>query len=323
MNNENISPKETNFGKHLKIILPDGKVIENRSSGKSLAELVNIIGPEKVKEAVYGLIVRKQKEGRSYIKLPGGYWLFVNTDTDTKRRQIEQIAEILRINVRVSIVRSVIPAEVSDDEITPDGKIQRITDPELLNTLAPYVKLRRNLKAILLAKEYYGSIGKMSMENWHALVTGANLQTENPQEEESADAAPNGKKPVEKIHAPKQMNIDHSKDKEVIKIIFPDGKPPICDRNMSKTFQSVIEYAGIDNVRSLDIRFAGKNIILPKEELNPTYIRLSAYKPLSNGMYLFTGLIREKKEEIIQEISKRLNLELKIGKAYVKYKTLG
>ena len=43
MNNENISPKETNFGKHLKIILPDGKVIENRSSGKSLAELVDVL----------------------------------------------------------------------------------------------------------------------------------------------------------------------------------------------------------------------------------------------------------------------------------------
>ena len=95
----------------LRITMPNGSIIEERTAWESLEKFILSIGVEKVR--AIGLIVNKiplvsntvdKKYKRAQKPLGNGWLLMTCSDTATKRKQILTIASYFGINVDVEIV---------------------------------------------------------------------------------------------------------------------------------------------------------------------------------------------------------------------------
>lgn len=90
-----------------------------------------------------------------------------------------------------------------------------------------------------------------------------------------------------------------------IKVTLPNGRVIQCAKVLD-TLIEVIKYAGVENVRNLDIGINNDNLITNK--VTPTYEM--SLKPLGNGSFVHTNSSTETKLEQIQRISDDLNLLL-------------
>jgi len=95
----------------LRITMPDGSIIEERTAWESLQKFILRIGVEKVRAV--GLIANKiplvsntiDKKYQTAQKPLGNGWLLMTcSDTATKRKQILTIAESVGLNVNVEII---------------------------------------------------------------------------------------------------------------------------------------------------------------------------------------------------------------------------
>lgn len=95
----------------LRITMPDGSIIEERTAWESLHKFILRVGVEKVRAA--GLIANKiplvsntvDKKYQTAQKPLGSGWLLMTcSDTATKRKQILSIAETAGLNVTVEII---------------------------------------------------------------------------------------------------------------------------------------------------------------------------------------------------------------------------
>ena len=95
----------------LRITMPDGSIIEERTAWESLQKFILRIGVEKVRAV--GLIANKiplvsntiDKKYQTAQKPLGNGWLLMTcSDTATKRKQILTIAESVALNVNVEII---------------------------------------------------------------------------------------------------------------------------------------------------------------------------------------------------------------------------
>lgn len=93
----------------------------------------------------------------------------------------------------------------------------------------------------------------------------------------------------------------------VIQVEFPDGRS-VCHRQVLKTLLDVVEYAGADRVRSLNIPTVTGNLIAADIVDNKRYLR--SQKRLSTGEYVQTCSDTNTKFKQINEINKRLGLGL-------------
>lgn len=101
----------TNPRTRLRITMPDGSIIEERSAWESLQKFILHVGVEKVRAV--GLIANKiplvsntvdEKYKTAQKPLGNGWLLMTCSDTDTKRKQILAIASYLNFKVIVEII---------------------------------------------------------------------------------------------------------------------------------------------------------------------------------------------------------------------------
>lgn len=101
--------------RHLKIVFPDGIILEDNNSTNTLTRFINRIGPEKVYQLNLQLsdypFISKEKfveDGRGYANsqraLDGGYYLTTKLSTDAKLTKIQEISSRLNLNLNVAIV---------------------------------------------------------------------------------------------------------------------------------------------------------------------------------------------------------------------------
>lgn len=101
----------TNPRTRLRITMPDGLIIEERTAWQSLQKFILRVGVEKVRAV--GLIANKiplvsntvdKKYKKAQKPLGNGWLLMTCSDTATKRKQILAIAEALGLSINIEIV---------------------------------------------------------------------------------------------------------------------------------------------------------------------------------------------------------------------------
>lgn len=101
----------TNPRTRLRITMPDGSIIEERTAWESLQKFILHVGVEKVRAV--GLIANKiplvsntvDKKYKTAQKPLGNGWLLMTcSDTATKRKQILAIADSIGINVKADVI---------------------------------------------------------------------------------------------------------------------------------------------------------------------------------------------------------------------------
>lgn len=101
----------TNPSTRLRISMPDGSIIEERTAWESLQKFILSVGVEKVRAV--GIIATKiplvsntvDKKYRTAQKPLGNGWLLMTcSDTATKRKQILTIAKAVGLNIKVEVI---------------------------------------------------------------------------------------------------------------------------------------------------------------------------------------------------------------------------
>ena len=113
----------------------------------------------------------------------------------------------------------------------------------------------------------------------------------------------NWKKLDDSIPEPNSEQEASSRTK--IRVTFPDGKV-VQENLVYKTLIAVVEFAGIERVRTLNIVCCGDNMITKR--VNPIY--KNATKPLRDGWYINTCSSTPSKYAQILEINQRFQLGL-------------
>ena len=106
---------ETGFTRrHIKVVWPDGKIMENNNSTTTLIDVINAIGPAKVAElgmkiSGYDLLSRekighnKGGYGDSQRPINDGYWLVTKFSTDAKLAKLQEMSSKLNLDLKVSV----------------------------------------------------------------------------------------------------------------------------------------------------------------------------------------------------------------------------
>ena len=106
---------ETGFTKrHLKVVWPDGRIMENNNSTTTLIDVINAIGPAKVAElgmkiSGYDLVSREKighnegGYGNSQREINDGYWLVTKFSTDAKLAKLQEMSSKLNLELKVSV----------------------------------------------------------------------------------------------------------------------------------------------------------------------------------------------------------------------------
>lgn len=172
------------------------------------------------------------------------------------------------------------------------GKLTRIANPALIDLLRPVldVEYRKIAAAYNIISQFYGSRFTNELKDWDILIN--NIDWNNP------------------YYTPSQISKQGTKQKSVIiKITTPEGDI-MQHTKVLDTLIDVIEYAGAENVMSLNIQNCGDNLILQEDNINERYRK--ATKQLSSGLYVNTCSDTKTKARTIQQISDSLELDLKI-----------
>jgi len=110
---------------------------------------------------------------------------------------------------------------------------------------------------------------------------------------------------VQYIATPKQKNVSESEKRKshILKVTYPDGRI-VSERVVHKTLIDVIKSVGVSKVQELGIFVNKINII--SDTILPIYAQ--AQKPIGDGLYVMTNCSTDKKQQIIEQISKAFNL---------------
>ena len=115
---EDVDEKEPSDGtftkRHLKVVYPDGRIVENNNSTTTLIEVINAIGPAKVAEldlkiSGYPMISRERIENddkgyrSSQREINDGYWIVTKLSTDAKLAKLQEISNKLNLGLQVSV----------------------------------------------------------------------------------------------------------------------------------------------------------------------------------------------------------------------------
>ena len=100
--------------RHLKVVFPDGKVVEHKNSTETFKEVINEIGPAKVAELNLKIsgydMLSKEKIGHneggygdSQRQINDGYWIVTKLATDAKLAKLQEISNKLNLGLQVSV----------------------------------------------------------------------------------------------------------------------------------------------------------------------------------------------------------------------------
>jgi len=117
-------------------------------------------------------------------------------------------------------------------------------------------------------------------------------------------------------HSPQKENQEKYSNvraaKERLRVTFPDGTV-LCDRSAAITFSQTIEKIGAERVAALNLEYCKTPLLSHEYSTNKPY--KAAQREISGGWLLFTQGSSTTKQLLLLNISKRLNLGLKIEKS--------
>ena len=176
------------------------------------------------------------------------------------------------------------------------GILTCIANPTLIDLLREDLdsEYPRPMSAYATVEDFYGDLfPNMEMFHWQALFKKIDWHNPYP----TLDSI--------------QMSSERKRSvRQKIRIVFDDGRE-ICEKQVVNTLIEVIKYAGVDNVRALNITM-GKNGGSPLIDtvVNPKYA--NAFKELGNGLYANTCSDTMTKYLQIKKINDLLNLGLNV-----------
>lgn len=184
-----------------------------------------------------------------------------------------------------------------ETEFTNDqGKLTRIANPMLINELRPNLdtEYRAIPTALIIVENFYKErFPAMELKDWQKLFD--QIDWSNP------------------YYTPSDSNNDVEQEGKrkthILRVTFPDGSI-IQEKKVSDTLFKVVEYAGADYVRSLNINTCGENMIVSEAEINPRYAQ--ATKQVNDDLYVNTFSNTQTKYNVINKISKELDLDLQV-----------
>lgn len=187
-------------------------------------------------------------------------------------------------------------------EFTSDqGKLTRIANPELIDELRPYldIEYRTIPTALIIVENFYKErFPAMELKDWQKLFD--TIDWSNP------------------YYRPSNSNNDEEQEGKrkthILRVTFPDGSV-VQEKKVSDTLFKVVEYAGADYVRSLNINTCGENMIVSESGINPLYAK--ATKQIKDDLYVNTCSDTQTKYKVINKISKELDLDLQVDFVYV------
>lgn len=177
------------------------------------------------------------------------------------------------------------------------GILTCIANPTLIDLLREDLdsEYPRPMSAYATVEDFYGDLfPNMEMFHWQALFKKIDWNNPYPT--------------LDSIH----MSSERRRSvRQKIRIVFDDGRE-ICEKQVVNTLIEVIKYAGVDNVRALNITM-GKNGGSPLIDtvVNPKYA--NAFKELGNGLYANTCSDTVTKYLQIQKINTALGLNMQIS----------
>ena len=100
--------------------------------------------------------------------------------------------------------------------------------------------------------------------------------------------------------------------KQLIEVTLPDGEI-IFNKNVTKTFVDFVNKVGAERIKQLNIVCRGRNVVLDYSEMNEADIKRGRCKPLEkDNLYCYADTKNIEKYDVMQEIIKRLDLNIKI-----------
>ena len=148
------APHSKRMKEALKVAFPDGLEIFEPQASVTLGKAIEIIGPEKVEQLhIPGFISRNCDGLRAYQAVGNGYYVNTNSNTNSKRKQLEKISRKLGLGLVVEIA----PSFKNNRELNintdfrGDSKVKMLQildelEKEILN-ISPYISVDRNLKS--------------------------------------------------------------------------------------------------------------------------------------------------------------------------------
>ena len=113
---------------------------------------------------------------------------------------------------------------------------------------------------------------------------------------------------VEHRDGTKRRNpVEHINEKSVLRVTFPDGTV-IEDKKAKMTFTKTIQKLGLMRVRNLGIAFCGVPIV--SNTLDKKYGKTQV--PVEGGLYVMTHSSTRDKKKMLDKISTRLGIKLKV-----------
>ena len=184
-----------------------------------------------------------------------------------------------------------------EDEFTNDqGKLTRIANPILIDELRPNLdtEYRAIPTALIIVENFYKErFPAMELKDWQKLFD--QIDWSNP------------------YYTPSDSNNDEEQEGKrkthILRVTFPNGSI-IQEKKVSDTLFKVVKYAGADYVRSLNINTCGENMIVSESEINPRYAK--ATKQIKDDLYVNTCSDTQTKYNVINKISKELDLDLQV-----------
>lgn len=182
-------------------------------------------------------------------------------------------------------------------EVSPNcvcnGKLTKISNMDLVAQIHPLVESNKILQAAQIASKYYsGEYDNMKLNDWFNLVRQVNSNSTFTEQ-------PEVKSEVKKTSTKRKASI--------LRVTTSEGVV-IEEKVVANTLVKVVEYAGAEKVRKLGIKLNQVNLVTDtKSEM---YGR--AQKEIDNNLYVATCCNTNAKQRIIEQISNRLGLNLKV-----------
>lgn len=176
------------------------------------------------------------------------------------------------------------------------GILTCIANPTLIDLLREDLdsEYPRPMSAYATVEDFYGDLfPNMEMHHWQTLFNKIDWSNPYP--------------PLDSY----QMSTEKTRSRrQKIRVVLEDGTE-ICEKQVVNTLIEVIKYAGVENVRTLNISM-GKNGGTPLIDTKINQKYANAFKEMGNGLYVNTCSNTATKFSQIQKINSALNLNMQL-----------
>lgn len=184
-----------------------------------------------------------------------------------------------------------------------NGKLTRIANPELIDTVRPYLNTEYPKKAAALnaVDRFYGNrFPAMTLYDWGKLLNDINWADPYVHDEPAATTA--AAMPAITLEQPKRSRT------HILRVEFPDGTV-FQDKNVSETYAKTIKKLDPELVALVELTHAGVGIV--SKELNAKYAQYQ--KPIGGGWYVMTNSSTTQKCTDLQTISAELEIDFTVS----------